>query len=206
MFMAHVVGHNEGLNHRLTVALWRVFSVFNQARFFVTTILHGDNARYHFMFAGGPAVSTTASRAWHLRTLMFSSPHEIPHELSFGMSSQEMHPFGIVEAPSIPARRVTHASPTVQSGFIPLIQRALPHLLLVRHQHLLDQDVIPESPPRSRRSPSSGLDGDIRLPQLKTITVHWAPSLFPCTTLWSKPFFTSDGGTRRQIWRHRHQH
>ena len=46
MFMAHVVGHNEGLNHRLTVALWRVFSVFNQARFFVTTILHGDNARY----------------------------------------------------------------------------------------------------------------------------------------------------------------
>ena len=87
------------------------------------------------------------------------------------MSSHEMHPFGIVEAPSVPARRATHASPTVQSGFIPLIQRALPDILLVRHQHLLDQDVIPESPPRSRRSLSSGLNGDIRLPQQKTITI-----------------------------------
>ena len=76
---------------------------------------------------------------------------------------------GSFKAPLIPARRVTHTSPTVQSGFIPLIQLALPHLLLVRHQHLLDQDVIPESLPRSRRSPS--LNGDIRLPQQKTITI-----------------------------------
>ena len=103
---------------------------------------------------------------------MFSSPHEIPHESSFGMSSHEMHPFGIVEAPSIPARRVTHASPTVQSGPIHLIQLALPDILLLRDQHLFDQDVIPESLPRSRRSLSSGLNGDIRLPQQKTITIH----------------------------------
>ena len=63
IFMARVVGHNEGLNHRLAVALRRVLSLFNHARFFVTTILHGNNVRYHFMLAGGPAVSTTASRA-----------------------------------------------------------------------------------------------------------------------------------------------
>ena len=136
IFLVHVVGLNEGLKHRLAVAVRRVFSLVNHAHFFIIAMLHGDdggNARSHDMFAGGSTLNTTAP----LRTLMFSSSREIPHEIVHRHDPHDMHQFRIVEAPSIPARRVTHTGPMVQSGFIHLIELELHYLFVVFHQDII---------------------------------------------------------------------
>ena len=80
----HVVGHNQGLCHRLIVSLRWTVKLAHHTRLLFITALHGDSACASYMLARSSEVHTAAPGAGCVCSHRFPFPHQEPHEIVFG--------------------------------------------------------------------------------------------------------------------------
>ena len=75
IFLMHIVGHDQGLYHRLAVSLRRIFSLVHRARCVFVIAPHGDFAWARFMFTASTARRTAPPGAGFVCSHRFPFPH-----------------------------------------------------------------------------------------------------------------------------------